>query len=186
MFSNLFSSSISLATVTPSLVTVGAPNVFSMTTLRPLGPERDLDRVGQGVDAAQDRLRGRFCVEQDLLGSHVSCALLREALTSSRRSPRTSSSRRMRCSSPSILISVPAYLPKRIAVALLDVERRSACRSRRTCRCRRPEPDLPSAFSLAVSGMMMPPLVFSLRLDALDHDRGHTGDESSFRTPSWV
>src|SRR5204863_2132851 len=38
MFSNLFSSSISLATVTPSLVTVGAPQLFSMTTLRPLGP----------------------------------------------------------------------------------------------------------------------------------------------------
>jgi len=38
MFSNLFSSSISFATVTPSLVTVGAPKLFSMTTLRPLGP----------------------------------------------------------------------------------------------------------------------------------------------------
>ena len=38
MFSNLSSSSISLATVTPSLVTVGAPKLFSSTTLRPLGP----------------------------------------------------------------------------------------------------------------------------------------------------
>src|SRR5215831_11096114 len=38
MFSNLFSSSISLATVTPSLVTRGAPNDLSRTTLRPLGP----------------------------------------------------------------------------------------------------------------------------------------------------
>src|SRR5712691_2016745 len=38
MFSNLSSSSISLATVTPSLVTVGAPKLFSNTTLRPLGP----------------------------------------------------------------------------------------------------------------------------------------------------
>src|SRR5512136_2468185 len=38
MFSNLSSSSISLATVTPSLVTVGAPKVFSSMTLRPLGP----------------------------------------------------------------------------------------------------------------------------------------------------
>src|SRR5262245_24345728 len=38
MFSNLSSSWISLATVTPSLVTVGAPQDFSMTTLRPLGP----------------------------------------------------------------------------------------------------------------------------------------------------
>src|SRR6266542_3321804 len=38
MFSNLSSSSISLATVTPSLVTVGAPNDLSRTTFRPFGP----------------------------------------------------------------------------------------------------------------------------------------------------
>src|SRR4029077_10181620 len=38
MFSNLSSSSISLATVTPSLVTLGAPNDFSRMTLRPRGP----------------------------------------------------------------------------------------------------------------------------------------------------
>ncbi len=38
MFSSAFGSSISLATVTPSLVMVGEPNFFSMTTLRPLGP----------------------------------------------------------------------------------------------------------------------------------------------------
>ena len=38
MFSNLSSSSISLATVTPSLVTRGAPNDLSRTTVRPLGP----------------------------------------------------------------------------------------------------------------------------------------------------
>src|SRR5580692_3159122 len=38
MFSSRSSSSISLATVTPSLVTKGAPKLFSSTTLRPLGP----------------------------------------------------------------------------------------------------------------------------------------------------
>src|SRR6202163_4101437 len=38
MFSNLSSSSISLAAVTPSLVMRGAPNDLSSTTLRPLGP----------------------------------------------------------------------------------------------------------------------------------------------------
>jgi hypothetical protein len=38
MFSNLSSHSTSLATVTPSLVTVGEPKLFSRTTLRPLGP----------------------------------------------------------------------------------------------------------------------------------------------------
>ena len=38
IFSNLFSSSISLATDTPSLVTVGAPKDLSKTTFLPLGP----------------------------------------------------------------------------------------------------------------------------------------------------
>src|SRR6266568_2022391 len=38
MFSNLLSSSTSFATVTPSLVMVGEPKLFSMTTLRPFGP----------------------------------------------------------------------------------------------------------------------------------------------------
>ena len=38
MFSYLSSSSISFATVTPSFVTVGEPQLFSMMTLRPLGP----------------------------------------------------------------------------------------------------------------------------------------------------
>src|SRR6202142_2981066 len=37
-FSSSSLSSISLATVTPSLVIVGEPNFFSMTTLRPFGP----------------------------------------------------------------------------------------------------------------------------------------------------
>src|SRR6266702_1514008 len=38
MFWMWFSSSISLATVTPSCVTVGAPHFLSMATLRPRGP----------------------------------------------------------------------------------------------------------------------------------------------------
>src|SRR6201988_2431697 len=38
IFSNLSSSSISLATVTPSLVMRGAPKLLSSTTLRPFGP----------------------------------------------------------------------------------------------------------------------------------------------------
>src|SRR5579859_5454052 len=39
MFSNLSLSSISFATDTPSLVTVGAPKLLSSTALRPLGPK---------------------------------------------------------------------------------------------------------------------------------------------------
>jgi len=38
MFWNAFSSSISLATVTPSCVTVGGPHFLSIATFRPRGP----------------------------------------------------------------------------------------------------------------------------------------------------
>jgi hypothetical protein len=53
MFSNLSASSISLATVTPSLVMRGAPKDFSMHDVAALGAERDLHGVGEDVDAAQ-------------------------------------------------------------------------------------------------------------------------------------
>lgn len=39
MFSNLSENSIDLATVTPSLVILGAPKVWSITTFLPLGPK---------------------------------------------------------------------------------------------------------------------------------------------------
>jgi hypothetical protein len=65
----LFSRSISLATVTPSLVTVGEPNDFSMTTLRP-GAEGHGDRVGQHADFAQDGV-ARHLGEVDFLGCHL-------------------------------------------------------------------------------------------------------------------
>ena len=38
-FSNRSENSMDLATVTPSLVILGAPKVWSMTTFRPLGPK---------------------------------------------------------------------------------------------------------------------------------------------------
>src|SRR5580704_3563811 len=47
MFSNLSSSSISLATVMPSLVMRGAPNDLSSTTLRPLGPNVTLTALAR-------------------------------------------------------------------------------------------------------------------------------------------
>src|SRR5437868_8007706 len=57
MFSNLFSSSISLATVTPSLVTVGAPHDFSITTLRPRGPRVTLTASARVFTPARIRAR---------------------------------------------------------------------------------------------------------------------------------
>ena len=47
MFSNLSASSISFATVTPSLVMRGAPNDLSRTTLRPFGPRVTLTALAR-------------------------------------------------------------------------------------------------------------------------------------------
>ena len=50
------SSSISLATVTPSLVTVGRAEALLDDDVAALGAEGDLHRVGEGVDAREDRV----------------------------------------------------------------------------------------------------------------------------------
>ena len=83
--------------------------------------------------------------------------------------PRMSSSRRMRCSSPSIFTSVPEYLPKRTRSPAFTSSLRTVPSSRTL--------PLPTAmtspsigFSLAVSGMMMPALGLLFFLDALDDD----------------
>ena len=60
MFSNLSTSSISLATVTPSLEMRGAPNDFSMTTLRPLGPSVTLTASAR-MSTPRSILLGRRC-----------------------------------------------------------------------------------------------------------------------------
>ena len=57
MFSNLSSSSISFATETPSLVTVGAPKLFSSTTLRPFGPRVTLTALARMLTPADMRAR---------------------------------------------------------------------------------------------------------------------------------
>src|SRR4029453_15040729 len=113
-----------------------------------LGAERDLDRIGQSVDAAKDGVPRLLAVDD--LFCHVG-NLLFFSIT-----PSTSSSRMMRYSLPSILISWPAYLPNRMVSPALTSSGVT----------------LPSfsilpfpaamilpccGFSLAVSGMMMPP-----------------------------
>src|SRR5690606_19998862 len=67
-----------------------------------LGTERDLDGVREGVDAVEDALL-RVTIEYDLLGCH-------DSESPQSMIARMSSSRRMRCSTPSILTSLPAYL----------------------------------------------------------------------------
>jgi len=57
IFSNLSSSSISFATETPSLVTVGAPKLLSRTTLRPLGPSVILTALARTLTPLTIRAR---------------------------------------------------------------------------------------------------------------------------------
>ena len=57
MFSKLSSSSISLATVTPSLVIVGEPKLFSMMTLRPFGPSVTLTAFASVLTPASSLVR---------------------------------------------------------------------------------------------------------------------------------
>ena len=57
MFSNLSSSSISFATDTPSFVTVGAPKLFSSTTLRPFGPRVTFTALARMFTPADIRAR---------------------------------------------------------------------------------------------------------------------------------
>ena len=97
MFSKTSSSSTSRAMDTPSLVMVGAPNFFSMTTLRPLGPRVTLTVSASLLTPGLEAAAGRFVELQDL--RHYLDTLAR-----------TSRLERMRRSSPSVVISVPPYL----------------------------------------------------------------------------
>jgi hypothetical protein len=58
MFMSLSLSSISLATDTPSLVTVGAPKLRSSTTLRPLGPRVTLTALARMFTPSTMRCAG--------------------------------------------------------------------------------------------------------------------------------
>ena len=74
IFSNLSSSSISLATVTPSLV-IARPEGLVEHDIASLGAERHPHRIGENIDAAQ-HLFARLDREFDLLGTH--CVLLKQ------------------------------------------------------------------------------------------------------------
>ena len=168
MFSNLSESSISLATVTPSLVMRGAPYDLSSRTLRPLGPSVTFTEFGQDVDAAQHAGAG-VAAETYFFSCHGRCSLflgigsgaschaafLRTAAAPSI-TPITSDSLMIRRSSPSILTSLPDHLPNRMRSPFLTS---SGTRTPLSSRAPGPTATIsPSVgFSLAVSGMMMPP-----------------------------
>src|SRR5262249_41611366 len=74
MFSSESWSSISLATVTPSLVIVGEPNFFSMTTLRPLGPRVTLTASASLLTPW--RMRCRASSPYEIVFAAIPCFLL--------------------------------------------------------------------------------------------------------------
>src|SRR6266852_4056283 len=165
----------------PVLRDGGAAELLGNDDVAPLRAQRDLDRVGDDVDSAQERRTG-FLFQQELLGhgmflswvrrvgqrrSHpeppVSGATrfqeppgFRSPQFQEPRMPRTSSSFMMRYSSPSSLTSLPEYLPKRTRSPALTSSGVFLPSSETL-----PLPTamtLPSwGFSLALSGMMMPP-----------------------------
>jgi len=91
-----------LATVTPSLVTVGEPHDFSMMTFASAWTQRRLDGVGENVEPLGYGLTGG-------LGENmISLAAMMISFPAYSMTPRMSSSRRIMCSTPSILMSLPS------------------------------------------------------------------------------
>src|SRR5882672_8333650 len=152
MFSYGSLSSISLATVTPSLVIVGLPNLLSMTTLRPFGPNVAFTAAAMML-IPFNRL--------DLASSsNFNCFGMGSRFLPYSRMARTSSSRMIRYSLSSIFTSEPEYFPKRILSPVLTSSGIFLPSSLTL--------PLPAAitlascgFSLAVSGMMIPPFLTS-------------------------
>ena len=74
MFSNLSSSSISFATVTPSLVMRGAPKLLSSTTLRPFGPSVTFTALARM--STPRSMRSRASVENFTSLAAICCSLI--------------------------------------------------------------------------------------------------------------
>src|SRR5205823_4226239 len=122
--------------------------------------QRHLDRIGENIDAAQHAVT-RVGVKPDFLGSHFSLlpyAAFRAAVCSMM--PMMSDSFMMMRSSLSSLTSVPDHLPNSTRSPLLTSSGWILPSSPRA-----PGPTATTSpsigFSFAVSGMMMPPVVFS-------------------------
>src|SRR6266446_1730751 len=184
MSSQLSLSSISLATVTPSLVMVGLPNFLSMTTLRPFGPmvalTADAMMLTPRSRAARPSSLNRIC-----FGIWCSSSIARwndPAVGPGRVGAgrgysimaNTSSSFMIRYSWSSTFTSEPEYFPNRMR-SWAFTSRAIFLPSSFTF----PLPTamtLPSwGFSLAVSGMMMPPFLTSFSSSRLTRMRSCNG-----------
>src|SRR6185503_5584242 len=122
-----------------------------------LRPEGYRYGVRENIDAFENRI-ARVAIKFNYFSCHL--FLLNSIENYFSMTPRTSSSRMIKCSSPSILISLPEYLPnstRSLTLTSSGVILPSSFAF-----------PLPTAttfpswgFSLAVSGMMIPPLLFS-------------------------
>src|SRR5437016_8309656 len=158
-------SSISLATATPSLVIVGLPNCLSMTTLRPFGPSVAFTASAMMLTPRSSAARAS--------SANLSCFGIAHVPPYSRMA-RTSSSRMIRYSLSSSLTSEPEYFPNRIlspAFTSSGIFLPSSVTL-----------PLPTAitlascgFSLAVSGMMIPPFLTSFSSSRSTRSRSCNG-----------
>src|SRR5215813_1053648 len=159
IFSNGSSNWISLATVTPSLVEAGEPNFLSRTTLRPRGPNVTLTALASLLIPL--RMSARAFSPKCSCFAGISLSLPPRHDRNYSITPSKSDSRITSSSSPSMVISVPAYFPKSTLFPTATPTARRVPSS-----CSFPGPTartLPSCgFSLAVSGMIIPPHCSSL------------------------
>src|ERR1700730_9348498 len=146
----------------PVLADPGRPKGFVEQDIATFGSQGDLDRIRKSVDPAE-HLLACGAAEANFLCSHRS--ILRQAAfartcASSSMTPKISDSFRISRSSPLISTSVPAHLPNSTRSPTLTSSGRSVPVSSRA-----PGPTASTSpstgFSFAVSGMMIPPGVFS-------------------------
>ena len=120
------------------------------------GAERHRHRVGENIHAPQNRVP-RISINLTILAAIFSSLDYLKSYFSM--TPRMSSSRMIRCSSPSILISVPEYFPNRIRSLTLTSS--GVILPSSLLSLSNGDDFAFRGFSFAVSGMMIPPLVFS-------------------------
>src|SRR5690349_1497803 len=190
-FSYGFSSSTSFATVTPSLVMVGAPHFLSITTLRPRGPSVTLT-VSASLSTPRSSERRASSSNSRILGITTSTYGWIEFSASMRarsggRSPgarahdyfsmtaSTSRAESTRNSSPEYLTSVPPYLLYSTTSPTLTSTgtRLVPASSKRPGPTARTSPSW--GFSLAVSGITRPDAVVCSASSGLTTIRSSSG-----------
>ena len=156
MFSNLSLSSISLATETPSLVTVGAPKDLSSTTLRPFGPKVTLTASAKMLTPLE---HAPACVVSEFHVFRAHCLLLADVQSLAFEHAEDLAFAEDEQFIPLDLHRAAAVLAENDLVAHLDVWGADFAVVQGPCPDPRPAPRLGDGFSAAESGSTMPPAV---------------------------